>query len=71
MNRSVTLDEHILTVIEEELSEAKRRIIARLDIPFDDEPYTDEERRQDREAITSIERGEVFSFDELKREYGL
>lgn len=65
------MDEHILTVIEEELSEAKRRIIARLDIPFDDEPYTGEERRQDREAIASIERGEGISMEQFRQDMGL
>lgn len=66
------MDERIMIVIDEELAEAKRRIMARLeDIPFDDEPYPEEQRRQDAQAIAEFERGDVLSFDDLKREYGL
>ena len=39
--------------------------------PPDNEPYTDEQRRADDEAVASIERGEGVSHEEVLREFGL
>jgi hypothetical protein len=37
----------------------------------DDEPYTDEERKQDAEAMAAIARGEGISHAEILSEFGL
>jgi hypothetical protein len=39
--------------------------------PFDDEPYTEQQQREDAEAIAAIERGEGITTDELSRRLGL
>jgi hypothetical protein len=41
------------------------------DIPFDDEPETDEERAGVAEAYRDIEEGRVISNEEMMRKYGL
>jgi hypothetical protein len=40
------------------------------DIPFDDEPETDEERAAVAEAYRDIEEGRVISNEEMMRKYG-
>lgn len=42
-----------------------------LNAPPDDEPYTEEEREQDAEAMAALERGEGISHEEILREFGL
>ena len=37
----------------------------------DDEPYTEEQQRQDSEAQAAIERGEGIPHEEILREFGL
>lgn len=39
--------------------------------PFDDEPYTDEEREGVRKAREDVRAGRVMSTDELRRRLGL
>ena len=41
------------------------------DIPFDDEPETEEERAAVAEARREIEEGRVIPHDEVMRKYGL
>ena len=42
-----------------------------LNAPFDDEPYTDEQRERDSEAVPSIAGGDGTSHAEVLREFGL
>jgi len=46
-------------------------LLSLLHAPADDEPYTDEQRRQDAEAEASIARGEGSPHEEVLREFGL
>jgi len=39
-------------------------------IPYDDEPWTEEDEIAVREAKESIEKGEVYSLEEVMRELG-
>lgn len=39
-------------------------------IPYDDEPWTEEDEEAVREAKDAIERGEVYTLDEVMRELG-
>jgi len=39
-------------------------------IPYDDEPWTEEDEIAVREAKNDIERGEVYSLEEVMRELG-
>ena len=41
------------------------------DIPFDDEPETDEERAAVAEARREVEEGRLIPDDEVRRKYGL
>ena len=41
------------------------------DIPFDDEPETDEERAAVVEARREVEEGRLIPDDEVRRKYGL
>jgi len=41
-----------------------------LNAPLDDEPYTDEQRKRDGEAVASIEGGDGVSHAEVLREFG-
>jgi hypothetical protein len=41
------------------------------DAPLDDEPYTDEERAADAEALADVAAGRGVSTDELRRRLGL
>jgi len=45
--------------------------LALRDIPFDDEPETEEERAGVAEAYRDIEEGRVIPHDEAMRKYGL
>ena len=36
--------------------------------PFDDEPYTDEERAEDAAALAAIDRGEGIPWEQVKAE---
>ncbi|HEV2953100.1 MAG TPA: hypothetical protein VG015_03315 [Candidatus Dormibacteraeota bacterium] len=42
-------------------------VVTLLGILWDDEPYTDEERAQDAEALARIETGEGIEWEEAKR----
>ncbi len=42
-----------------------------LDAPIDDEPETEEERAAVAEALAELERGEVVTDQELRRELGI
>ena len=46
-------------------------LYALLIAPLDDEPYTEEQQREDAEAIAAIERGEGITTEELSRRLGL
>jgi hypothetical protein len=46
-------------------------LYALLIAPLDDEPYTEQQQREDAEAIAAIERGEGITTDELSRQLGL
>jgi len=46
-------------------------LYALLIAPLDDEPYTEQQQREDAEAIAAIERGEGIATDELSRQLGL
>jgi hypothetical protein len=46
-------------------------LLSLLNAPPDDEPYTEEQRRQDAESEASIARGEGIARDEVLREFGL
>ena len=46
-------------------------LLSLLNAQPDDEPYTDEQRRRDAEAEGSIARGDAFTHDEVRREFGL
>lgn len=39
--------------------------------PYDDEPYTDQERKAVQEGRAEAARGEVFSLEEIERELSL
>ena len=39
--------------------------------PADDEPYTDEAKAEDVQALAAVRRREAMSFEDLKREFGL
>jgi hypothetical protein len=63
-----------------ELPAAKRMLQSLLADPLwlslltarpDDEPYTEEQQRQDSEAQAAIERGEGIPHEEILREFGL
>jgi hypothetical protein len=45
--------------------------LAILNAPLDDEPYTEEEQREDAEANAAFERGEGIPMEDIKREFGL
>ncbi len=44
-------------------------LLSLLSAPADDEPYTDEQRRQDAEAEAAIVRGEGISQEDILREF--
>ena len=44
---------------------------ALMNAPLDDEPETDEERAAIEEGLTDLERGDVVSDEQLRRELGL
>lgn len=44
---------------------------ALMNAPLDDEPETDEERAAIEEGLADLERGDVVSDEELRRELGL
>jgi hypothetical protein len=46
-------------------------LLSLLNAPFDDEPYTDEQRKRDTEAMASIAEGDGTSHAEVLREFGL
>jgi hypothetical protein len=46
-------------------------LLSLLNAPPDDEPYTEEQRRQDAEAEASINRGDGSSHEEVLRDHGL
>jgi hypothetical protein len=46
-------------------------LLSLLNAPADDEPYTEEQRRQDADAEASITRGEGSSHEEVLRELGV
>jgi hypothetical protein len=53
------------------LSKADPVLWSLLTAPMDDEPYTEEQQREDAEAHAAFERGEGISFEDIKREFGL
>jgi hypothetical protein len=38
---------------------------------YDDEPYTEQQRREDAEAIAALDRGQGITTEQLNRELGL
>jgi hypothetical protein len=46
-------------------------LLSLLNAPPDDEPYTEQQRREDAEAEESIARGEGISHEDIMRELGL
>jgi len=42
-----------------------------LTAPPDDEPYTEEDRRRDEEAMAALERGESIAHEDVLKEFGL
>jgi hypothetical protein len=46
-------------------------LLSLLNAPPDDEPYTDQQRRDDAEAEESIARGEGVRHEDILREFGL
>jgi hypothetical protein len=46
-------------------------LLSLLNAPPDDEPYTEEQRRNDTEAETSLAKGEGISQEEILHEFGL
>ena len=46
-------------------------LLSLLTAPPDDEPYTDQQRKQDAEADASLARQEGISHEEILREFGL
>jgi hypothetical protein len=46
-------------------------LLSLLNAPPDDEPYTEEERKEDAEAMAALARGEGISHSEILREFGL
>jgi len=46
-------------------------LLSLLNAPPDDEPYTEQQRREDAEAEESIARGEGVRHEDLRREFGL
>lgn len=78
MTAKQQLRERIETLSEEEAAEALRLLDLRRDpvmkfldeAPLDDEPTTPGEEAAVAEARAEIERGEVISADEIRREFG-
>ena len=62
--------EELRRVLEKHLAKNDPVLRAFLEAPEDDEPETEEERAAVAEAYEDIARGEVISFEELKREMG-
>lgn len=71
---------HLVDAIPDDGLEAARQALEPLADPFllalatapiDDEPETEEERAAVAEAYEAIERGEVFTLEEVRRELGL
>ena len=58
-------------VLEALISSADQVPLALRDIPFDDEPETEEERAAVAEAYREIEEGKGIPHDEVIRKYGL
>ena len=46
-------------------------LLSLLNAPPDDEPYTEQQRREDAEAEDSIARGEGIPHEDVLREFGL
>jgi hypothetical protein len=46
-------------------------VLSLLNAPTDDEPYTEEQRERDAEAVASIARGDGVSYEEVLREFGV
>ena len=46
-------------------------VLSLLNAPADDEPYTEEQRERDAEAVASIASGDGVSHAEVLREFGL
>ena len=46
-------------------------LLSLLNAPADDEPYTDQQRREDAEAEESIARGDGIRHEDVLREFGL
>jgi hypothetical protein len=46
-------------------------LLSLLNAPPDDEPYTDQQRREDADAEESIARGEGIRHEDILREFGL
>ena len=46
-------------------------LLSLMNAPPDDEPYTEEERREDAEAMAALARGEGISHEEILSEFGL
>ena len=46
-------------------------LLSLLNAPADDEPYTEQQRREDGEAEESIARGEGIRHEDILREFGL
>ena len=46
-------------------------LLSLLNAPPDDEPYTEEQRREDAEGEAAIARGEGIPHEEVLREFGL
>jgi len=45
-------------------------LLSLLNAPLDDEPYTEQQRREDAEAEESIARGEGIRHEDILREFG-
>jgi hypothetical protein len=60
-----------LRVLEALTSSSDSVPLALRDIPFDDEPETEEEREAVAEAYRDIEEGKGIPHDEVMRKYGL
>ena len=50
---------------------ADRVLLSLLNAPPDDEPYTEQQRREDAAAAESIARGEGIRPEDILREFGL
>jgi hypothetical protein len=46
-------------------------LLSLLNAPADDEPYTEQQRREDAEAEDAIARGEGIRHEDVLREFGL